>query len=145
MPKYILLFVFSISLFACRTTKDLKQTTQSLIDAHIYKNELLVNGDTKKMKKVIHKDLLYKHSNCWEEDFDGFLDNEHVLDYKAINIETVNSRIISNVGIVNGVAEFDIIYKGKEMQLWLCYLEHYLWKDGKWILISRHASKDSRD
>lgn len=140
---YLILIVFTLS--NCNTTKKLSLDKQDVITAHISKNDLLIKGDKKGLKELIHKDLIYKHSNCWEEDYYEFLSKDHVLKYHAIEIESVEARFIENIGIVNGTALFKIEYKGKDLELWLCYVEHYIWQDGKWILISRHSSKDTRE
>ncbi len=141
----ILIAILCLSMVSCSTSKKIVGDANSLILAHKTKNQLLIDGNAHSLKKIVHPQLLYKHSNCWEEQYTEFTNPSHILDYHAIEIETVDTRIIDNIGIVHGTANFNITYKEKEMSLWLCYVEHYQWKNKQWILISRHASKDTSE
>lgn len=129
-------------------------------------NAALVNKDTIVLKRLLHDDLMYGHSNGWVEDkravlndlFNGklvYLSIERLPYFKAEDTsETkegylriicatpkglVNSR--RDIQIEHAYFKYDVIYEGKPLTLKLAVMMVFVKEKGRWQLLVRQSTK----
>ena len=58
----------------------------------------------------------------------------------SANVETVEVRLVGNVGLVNAVARFVNVDQGKEVTSRTNYLDVYEKRNGRWVAVAAHVT-----
>ncbi len=140
MSKILLPIFISFAMLSC--SKKLC-TRETLLAKFNMKNAALINENTQILNDLTHPQLNFVHSNGWYEDKKSFLllSKEKPLKYKSITIDSLKSIIVEDTGILSGLGNFDINYKGNDVNIYLYFTETYVCTSNGWQLLSRHSSK----
>ena len=135
----IFLFLLSQKAFAQQ-----KKDSASLRQAIITLNKALVQKDEKTLNKILSKKLTYAHSNGWIEHKKELIANlfNGKLTYANIELTQTNIAINENVGAVRSKGNFDVIMSEQLLHFKLSVLQVWIWKKGKWILMSRQSVQE---
>ena len=95
------------------------------------------------LEALLHEDIQYVHSNAWRETKSEVIENiktDH-LTYRKVTIESASANVFSQTVVVNGRALFEVALDGRPIDIYLDYIEVYLYSEDRWQLISRHSCK----
>lgn len=95
------------------------------------------------LEALLHEDIQYVHSNAWRETKSEVIENiktDH-LTYRKVTIESASANAFSHTVVVNGRALFEVALDGRPIDIYLDYIEVYLYSEDRWQLISRHSCK----
>ena len=145
-----ILFVYTILIFGCKQADkvlpDNKLAVMQLKEAFDKKNDWLVSSQYDSLETMIHKDVVYGHSNCWVQDYNDLVtfQEKDSLAYIGITPENLEVNVIGATGIVYGNALFKGIYKLDTFDMNLCFVETYSYLDNKWTLVGRQSAKKTK-
>ncbi len=139
MNRIILLCCFT-ALVSCNKRICSEET---LISTFNKKNLALIDENTEELKKIALNELNFLHSNGWHEDKNSFLlkSGAKQLKYKSISVDSFRAIIVNRTGILTGLGNFDITYKGSNFNVNLYFTETYVCMSNSWKLLARHSSK----
>ena len=103
----------------------------------------LENQQLDSLAAILHQDLLYIHSNGWQESKDEVIANQvsGKLRYNNIDIKKSKVRVIDHTAVVTVQGTFNVTMSEKPLEINLFYTEVYVIIDEKILLLSRHACK----
>lgn len=109
-------------------------------------NRALIQKDEVVLNRILSKDLTYGHSNGWIEHKKELIDNleNGKLSYSNITLTDVRAAIEGKTGVIRCKGVFDIKMDGRDLQFKLSVLQVWVWKKGKWILMSRQSVKEEQ-
>ncbi|RYE22333.1 MAG: nuclear transport factor 2 family protein [Sphingobacteriales bacterium] len=130
----ILLFFVCSSVFG--QPSKLKEASQSLGAA-------LLQKDTAVIKKMLHNDVSYGHSNGWVETKANVVADLYngKLTYNKIGEQIKSINVESGTGIVRSELNVDVTVDGKQIQLKLAVLQVWVKKGKDWQLLARQSTK----
>ncbi len=108
-------------------------------------DKALVAKDSVVLKKLLNKSLSYGHSNGWIETRADVINDLYngKLTYKSITpkAQNVTVSIEGGTASVRYLADLDVVYGGKPMQLQLHVLQVWVWVGNHWELFARQSVK----
>ena len=139
MQKFFVILLTACSLYACQR----HCSPQDLEIRFNQKNAWLVSGSAQELQSIVLPNLHYTHSNCWTEEMEEFLSSpdQKGLHYKNIVVDSAGFHVSHHTGLVRGNGTFNVVHKGKDLSIHLCFTETYVCTDGQWMLFARHAAK----
>lgn len=121
------------------------QDAKSLGIAMTNIDKALVAKDSAALKQLLNKSLTYGHSNGWIETRADVINDLYngKLTYKSITPRAQNAslNIEGATASVRYLADLDVVYGGKPMQLQLHVLQVWVWVDNHWELFARQSVK----
>jgi hypothetical protein len=138
--KKLLIFIL---LFAGFCSFAQKHDMKSLVLVVDKLDKALINKDSVGLKKILHANLSYGHSNGWVESKRDVIDDlfNGKLSYKQISHKDDQVNIDVNTASVRMVADVDVIFNEKPMQLKLHVLQVWVWNHKHWELFARQSVK----
>ncbi|MFZ1705078.1 MAG: nuclear transport factor 2 family protein [Saprospiraceae bacterium] len=124
-------------------TQNIKEQKAVLEKIHKDKFRWMILQQYDSLATIMHKDMVYIHSNGWTENKDEMMFNMQSgkLKYDKIVIDETNIRLDGNTGIVTGKGVFNVSLEGKPLEIKLYYTEVYVYKNNRYLFLSRHACK----
>lgn len=137
------LVIILFLLLSQNTFAQQKKDSATLHQQILKLNKALVQKDERTLKKILSKKLTYAHSNGWVEYRKDLIENlfNGKLTYANIQLTQMNISIDENVGVVRSKGNFDVIMSEKLLHFKLNVLQVWIWKKGRWILMSRQSVK----
>ncbi len=134
----IFLLLLSQNVFAQQ-----KKDSTGLYQAVLNLNKALVQRDEQTLNKVLSNKLTYGHSNGWIEHKKELIEDlfNGKLTYTNIQLTQTNIAIDENVGAVRSKGVFEVIMGNQQLRFKLSVLQVWIWKKGKWVLMSRQSVK----
>ncbi len=138
---FLILSLFIGFQFFSQTKKD--KIAKDIIFLHIKKFDWLISKQYDSLTEILDENLQYIHSNGWIESKEDMIENLKIgkLNYKDIDVSEVKVRVTKNAAILTGKGVFFVTMDSKDIEIKLLYSEVYSKKNGKWLLIHRHANK----
>jgi hypothetical protein len=137
---YILLLV-ALLLGTTTHAQDAKSLGIAMTDI----DKALVAKDSIVLKRLLNGNLSYGHSNGWIETRTDVINDLYngKLTYKSITpkAQAVTVSIEGSTAAVRYVADVDILYGGKPMQMQLNVLQVWVWMGNHWELFARQSVK----
>ncbi len=98
------------------------------------------------LESLLHDRVTYIHSNGWSQNKKEFIEDlkSGKLVMKSAEISTQNVQIFSQTAIVNGMIEISGDINGTPFSTELIFNEGYIKEKGKWLLVSRLATKANK-
>lgn len=135
--KKLLTALFLVSCFAFVSAQEsIEGTAQKLEKA-------LVQKDTVALKKLLHDDLGYGHSNGWVENKTEVIENlvSGKMQYTSIQSESPVWKQTGDMVIVRTKSKIEFIVNGKEGKLDLFVLQVWKKEGNEWKLVARQSTK----
>lgn len=135
--KFIVTILFILVQFvAVAQTAFIKEAVAKL-------DRALVSKDTISLKKLLHKDASYGHSNGWVENKQDVIN--HLLSgkllYKKIESTDLEWKMTKDVASVRSKTELKYVLDGKDGELNLHVLQVWVKTNKGWQLIARQSTK----
>ncbi len=106
-------------------------------------NMALLKKDTFQLKQLLHKKLTYGHSNGWVQNKQDMVADfvSGKIEYRTI--EATNAVIVweNNIASVRNEAEVEGTVNGTAFKMKLHIVQVWVWKQKKWLLLSRQSVK----
>ena len=98
------------------------------------------------LESLLHERVTYIHSNGWSQNKKEFIEDlkSGKLVMKSAEISTQNTQIFAQTAIVNGMIKISGETKGTPFSTELIFNEGYIKEKGKWLLVSRLATKANK-
>jgi Domain of unknown function (DUF4440) len=105
----------------------------------------LEKEDYPKLKKYLHKDLAYTHSNGWTETKKELIENlkTDVLVYRKITLDSIQWRHYADSSVASFRSDVDVSLREKPIKISLQVEQCWIKKGKRWLLIRRKSSKIS--
>ncbi|MEI8278529.1 MAG: nuclear transport factor 2 family protein [Bacteroidota bacterium] len=106
-------------------------------------NKALTYRDSNTLKKILHPDLEYGHSNGWIQTKRDVIDDMYngKLVYKNMSSGKETVTIDQNVACVRMRSDVSVKMNGKEMDFSLAVLQVWIKKNNEWLMLSRQGTK----
>lgn len=106
-------------------------------------NKALTYRDSNTLKKILHPDLEYGHSNGWIQTKRDVIDDMYngKLVYKNMSSGKETVIIDQNVACVRMRNDVTVKMSGKEMDFSLSVLQVWIKKNNEWQMIGRQSTK----
>jgi 4-carboxymuconolactone decarboxylase len=103
----------------------------------------MINKNYDSLESLLHDRVTYIHSNGWSQNKKEFIEDlkSGKLVIKSSEISTQNAQIFSQTAIVNGMIKISGEVNGTPFSTELIFNEGYIKEKGKWLLVSRLATK----
>jgi hypothetical protein len=103
----------------------------------------MVSKDFTYLEKVLHRDLLYTHSNGLQETKEEHISNikSGKLIYQSIEPEEVNVRLFRKSAVVNGHIRVKVVLDGRDVNIRLRYLNMYVKTGDGWQLVAWQSAR----
>ena len=103
----------------------------------------LVQKDTVVLKKLLHDDLGYGHSNGWVENKHEIIENlvSGKMQYKSIHSESPAWKQTGDMVTLRTKSQIEFIVNGKEGKLDLFVLQVWQKSGDEWKLLARQSTK----
>lgn len=128
--------LLSIGVMANPDTLQLHQSIAQL-------NMALLKKDTIQLKQLLHQKLTYGHSNGWVQNKQDMVADfvSGKIEYRTI--EATNAAIVweNNIASVRNEAEVEGTVNGTAFKMKLHIVQVWVWKQKKWLLLSRQSVK----
>jgi len=130
------IFVLSMGLFVSGQPASLKDAVTRL-------DKALVEKDTAALKKLLHNNVTFGHSNGWVESKDDVIKDviSGKLDYHTIKSDSLTWKTESNWASVRSITKVEVTVNDNKTELKLHILEVWLRTDKGWQLIARQSTK----
>lgn len=95
------------------------------------------------LEPVLDERMVFIHSNGWSETKNDFMEDikSGKLRYNSITVTEASARVFAGSAVVIGRGKFTVKLDGKDMEFDLKYTEFYVQRNGRWLLVSRHANR----
>jgi hypothetical protein len=132
----LLLLSFSLCVFAQADSVSLKKAVADF-------NKALIAKDSLMLKKLVHDNITYGHSNGWIQSKHDLIDDLYngKLVYNVIDQYFDGIVMEGNTAAVREVANINIEKEGKPLQFKLKVLQVWVYKKKSWQLLSRQSVK----
>jgi len=129
-------FVYSISLAGRPDTAGLQKAVYQLNDA-------LLQKDSVTLKRLLHEQARYGHSNGWIETKREVLDDlqDGKLIYNRINQSELAVVVENETACVRAKADIEVLLNGKPLTMSLHILQVWIKDKSGWVLLSRQSTK----
>jgi hypothetical protein len=128
--------LLSIGVMAKPDTLQLHQNIAQL-------NAALLKKDTVQLNQLLHKKLTYGHSNGWVQNKQDMVADfvSGKIEYRTI--EATKAAIVweNNIASVRNEAEVEGTVNGTAFKMKLHIVQVWVWKQKKWLLLSRQSVK----
>ena len=133
----ILLLLVTSTLFAQ------KANTEALSKAITDFDKALLAKDSVSLKKLLHNNLVYGHSNSWMETKQELINDlfNGKITYKKIVPGHKEMMVEGNTVAARMDADIDAEMEGKVLSFKLKVLQVWVWKSGHWELFARQSVK----
>jgi hypothetical protein len=103
----------------------------------------LVERDSVELKKLVDDKLVYGHSNGWQQSKKELINDLYngKIIYKNLNQSDEQVTMDGNTACVRATLNIDVVMDGKPLQLKLHVLQVWIWKNKKWLMLSRQSTK----
>jgi hypothetical protein len=107
------------------------------------KFDWMVNKNLDSLAQVLHPNVQYIHSNGLTESRSDILENLSSGKLQLINVTIKNAdvRIVNQLAIVTGTGTFVGKINEKDFEVELLYSEVWVFVEGQWLLLQRHANR----
>ena len=107
------------------------------------KFDWMVNHNLDSLAQVLHPNVQYIHSNGLTESGSDILDNPRSgkLVLQSVAIKNADVRIVYQVAIITGTGTFVGKINEKDFEVELLYSEVWVFVEGQWLLLQRHANR----
>jgi hypothetical protein len=107
------------------------------------KFDWMVNQNLDSLAQVLHPNVQYIHSNGLTESGSDILDNlrSGKLVLQSVAIKNADVRIVYQVAIITGTGTFVGKINEKDFEVELLYSEVWVFVEGQWLLLQRHANR----
>lgn len=142
-------FPFKISLFCGIlflthfASAQVDEIAKDVLQRSARKFEWMVNKNLDSLAQVLHPNVQYIHSNGLTESRSDILDNlrSGKLVLHRVTIKSADVRFVNQVAIVTGTGTFVGKIDQNDFEVELLYSEVWVYVDGKWLLLQRHANR----
>jgi hypothetical protein len=142
-------FPFKISLFCGMlfltlfASAQVDEIAKDVLQRSARKFDWMVNKNLDSLAQVLHPNVQYIHSNGLTESRSDILENlsSGKLLLLRVTIKNADVRIVNQVAIVTGTGTFVGKINEKDFEVELLYSEVWVFVDGKWLLLQRHANR----
>ncbi len=141
MNKIVVLAVFFVTCTLSALAQ--KVDVPALMKAGSEFDKALLIKDSTVLKKLLHEQVTYGHSNGWvqtKKEVIGDLYNGKIT-YKKIASGELEVKIEGTVAAVRGTTDVDVEMAGKLISLKLKVLQVWTWRKGNWELFARQSVK----
>ena len=120
-----------------------KPNTEALSKAMNDFDKALLAKDSASLKKLLHNNLVYGHSNGWLETKKELIDDIYngKITYKRIVSGHKEMMVEGNTVAARSEADIDAEMEGKVLSFKLKVLQVWVWKGGQWQLFARQSVK----
>jgi|LakMenE01Jun11ns_1017448.scaffolds.fasta_scaffold9787134_3 hypothetical protein len=107
------------------------------------KFDWMVNKNLDSLAQVLHPNVQYIHSNGLTESRSDILENlsSGKLQLISVTIKNADVRIVNQLAIVTGTGTFVGKINEKDFEVELLYSEVWVFVEGQWLLLQRHANR----
>jgi hypothetical protein len=136
--------VFSFMLFLTHfASTQVDDIEKHVLQCSARKFDWMVNKNLDSLAQVLHPNVQYIHSNGLTESRVDILENlsSGKLLLHSVTIKNADVRIVNQLAIVTGKGTFVGVIDQKDFEVDLLYSEVWVFLDGKWLLLQRHANK----
>jgi hypothetical protein len=140
-PPAILFAVAALMSVACLAKDNAREA--ALRASELARFEANVTADEAALDKLLGADLDYTHSTGELETKAQFIRSltDGKRDYVAMEPTVDKLRVIGDVGLIRGRAHVTVASNGKPSTFDISYDDAWLWKDGRWQLISWRSTR----
>jgi ketosteroid isomerase-like protein len=140
-PPAALFAVAALMSITCLAKDNAREA--ALRAAEIARFEASVNADEAALDKLLGAELDYTHSTGELETKAQFIASltNGKRDYVAMEPTIERLRVIGDVGLIRGRTRVTIERDGKPSSFDISYDDAWLWKDGRWQLISWRSTR----
>ena len=146
--KTVFLFTAFLLLGSCVSVKRITHHVDEVFDAESRRFALTIEGDTTALRPLLHRDLLYIHSNGLEESLQGHLNNigGGKIDYQSFTPRHPKSVFFErNTAFVDGLVAVGGLYEGYPFTVNLRYTAVYRKEQEQWQLFRWQSTKIESD
>jgi hypothetical protein len=138
---FIFIFCIAISSFAQQTAEE-----EQIMELSTKKWNWMINKKYDSLQSILHDRVTYIHSNGWSQSKKDIIDDfkSGKLVIKSVEIQSQTTQIFNQTAILNGMAKVTGETNGAPFSLNLVYTEGYIKENGKWLLVSRLATKSTK-
>jgi hypothetical protein len=136
--------VFSFMLFLTHfASAQVDDIEKHVLHCSARKFDWMVNKNLDSLAQVLHPNVQYIHSNGLTESRVDILENlsSGKLLLHSVTIKNAEVRIVNQLAIVTGKGTFVGVIDQKDFEVDLLYSEVWVYVDGKWLLLQRHANR----
>ncbi|MBK5278180.1 MAG: nuclear transport factor 2 family protein [Bacteroidia bacterium] len=114
-----------------------------ILDLSQRKFEWMLNKNLDSLEVLLDDQVKYIHSNGWAQSKKDVIDDlkSGKLSYQNIKVTESSVRRYDKAAIVNGVGYFSGMVNITSFAMELSYTEVFVYRNGKWLLVSRHANR----
>lgn len=138
--KYILIIVlFTVTAFSTFSQSNI----HPVATVSLQKNKFMLAKDTSSLKKVLHPDLRFIHSNGkidLKQDLVNAIGDPNIL-LQAYDFNDIDVRSQKNMAILVGKLHYKALTNGATQEFDLLVTEVWTKHKKQWQLISRHANR----
>jgi hypothetical protein len=140
-PPAVLFTVAALMSVACLAKDNAREA--ALRAAEIARFEANVKADEAALDRLLGEDLDYTHSTGELETKAQFIKSltDGKRDYVAMDPAVEKLRVIGDVGLIRGRTRVTVASNGKPSTFDISYDDVWLWKDGRWQLISWRSTR----
>ncbi len=137
----VLISCITISSFAQQTAEE-----EQIMELSSKKWNWMINKKYDSLQSILHDRVTYIHSNGWSQSKKDIIDDfkSGKLVIKSVEIQSQTTQIFNQTAILNGMAKVTGETNGVPFSLSLVYTEGYIKEKGKWLLVSRLATKSTK-
>ncbi len=127
-------------LFSFGQSKEAGQRVQDLAKK---KFQWMIDRRIDSLAAVLDDQLKYIHSNGLTQSKSDVLEDlkSGKVTYQDIEVREIEVRVYEGAAIVTGKGKFSGVNNATPFEVNLLFTEVYVWKNKRWRLASRHASK----
>jgi hypothetical protein len=125
------------------TSAQVDQIAQDVLQRSSMKFDWMVHKNLDSLAEVLHPNVQYIHSNGLTESKSDILENlrSGKLVLYRVAMKTADARFINHVAIVTGTGTFVGRIDQRDFEVELLYSEVWIFVEGKWLLLQRHANR----
>ena len=140
-PLAVLFTVAALMSLSCLAKDSARES--ALREAELARFEANVKADEAALDRLLGADLDYTHSTGELETKAQFIMSltDGKRDYVAMEPTLEKLRVVGDVGLIRGRAHVTVSSNGKPSTFDISYDDAWLWKDGRWQLISWRSTR----
>jgi hypothetical protein len=139
-------FIFICSCISLTSFSQKVTDEERVMDLSAKKWVWMIKKNYDSLESLLHERVTYIHSNGWSQNKKEFIEDlkSGKLVMKSAEISTQNTQIFAQTAIVNGMIKISGETKGTPFSTELIFNEGYIKEKGKWLLVSRLATKANK-
>jgi len=146
LPIFGILFLITCQI-ATAQHKTTDRLRKQVLETQSARFSAMMDTDVEKLQSLLADDLSYTHTTGWTETKSEYLETikSGRIDYLSFDPREVDVRIYGRLAVLTGFVDVKLIYKMKEAEFTIRFLEVQREVNGNWVLVAWQSVKYKPD